>query len=343
MREFAAELRERARGGESFEDLARSYSSDAASAERGGILPAASRGEWVPAFAGAAFSLSPGEISEPVLTQSGYHLILLHKFVREDGVEKAEASHIQLNITTGTETADSILAVAEALREDAGKSGLAVAAASAGLTVLKTGIFAKGTLSPLGNYVQGVASFTFSPMERKAKISEALQNEEGIYVLERDARFAKGRDFDRARDAVARDLVRVRSLEAARAEAERVRPEILAATSLPERIGAAVLETTGPITAESFTPGFGFGNAGLFKVMHQTPGEWGSVTVTPEAAVIAKVTEVSPLPAADKAQRIQVARYEGDMFQTSNLYQQWAQDLPKSVRVKNRLDEVYRN
>jgi hypothetical protein len=178
MREFAAELRERARGGESFEDLARSYTSDAASAERGGILPAASRGEWVPAFAGAAFSLSPGEISEPVLTQSGYHLILLHKFVREDGVAKAEASHIQLNLTTGTETADSILAVAEALREDAGKSGLAVAAASAGLTVLKTGIFAKGTLSPLGNYVQGVASFTFSPMERKAKISEALQNED---------------------------------------------------------------------------------------------------------------------------------------------------------------------
>ena len=342
MRDFAAEVADRARGGENFEDLAKSYSNDTASAAKGGHLPAAAAGEWEPAFAAAAFSLSPGQISAPVLGPTGWHIIKLHAKTREGGVEKAEVSQILLTITTGAETTDSVMATANALKERAENDGLAEAAKAAGLTVAKTPVFSRSQRAPLGRYLQGVTSFAFSPTERKTKVSEPLQNDEAVYVLERDASFAAGRDFERAREAVAIDYTRSQMLKAARAEAERVRPEVVAAANPPERVGAAVLATAEPVAAEGYALGFGFSDPALFRVLRQKAGEWGAVIPTAQGAVIAQVTQSLPLSAAEKAGRVQAARRENDAFGVSNLYQQWAANLSKSAHVKNRLDEVYR-
>lgn len=68
-------LRERIVNGEKFEDVARAQSGDSASAKDGGSLGSGIRGRFVPEFENAAFALAAGEISPPVLTQFGYHLI----------------------------------------------------------------------------------------------------------------------------------------------------------------------------------------------------------------------------------------------------------------------------
>jgi peptidyl-prolyl cis-trans isomerase D len=60
-----------------FEDAAKAESVDSASAVRGGDLGKGVKGRFVPAFETAAAALKPGEISPPVLTQFGYHLIRL--------------------------------------------------------------------------------------------------------------------------------------------------------------------------------------------------------------------------------------------------------------------------
>src|SRR5690606_8915361 len=97
---------------------------------------------------------------------------------------------------------------AEEFRDAAAKDGLKEAAEAAGLTVSESPVFEKGTLAPLGQYVPGVASFSFGAAERKAKVSEVLQNEEGAYVLTRAERYDAGRDFERAREAVAASYAR---------------------------------------------------------------------------------------------------------------------------------------
>ncbi|TGN41358.1 SurA N-terminal domain-containing protein [Marinobacter confluentis] len=68
-------IRERLDAGESFADLAKEYSIDTVSAEQGGDLGYAGRDVYDPAFEEAMFNLEEGEISEPVSTSFGVHLI----------------------------------------------------------------------------------------------------------------------------------------------------------------------------------------------------------------------------------------------------------------------------
>lgn len=60
--------------GESFEKLAKDFSTCGSSAD-GGDLGFFSKGMMVPSFEKVAFSLFPGQVSEPVRTQFGYHII----------------------------------------------------------------------------------------------------------------------------------------------------------------------------------------------------------------------------------------------------------------------------
>ncbi|CAH2214067.1 peptidylprolyl isomerase [Tepidibacter aestuarii] len=72
----AKEILAEINNGLSFEDAAKKYSK-CPSNERGGDLGLFSKGQMVPEFENAAFSMEKGEISEPVKTQFGYHIIKL--------------------------------------------------------------------------------------------------------------------------------------------------------------------------------------------------------------------------------------------------------------------------
>ena len=65
------------RKGASFAALAQKYSDDKGSAKRGGEIAWISKGQTVKAFENAAFSMKVGELSKPVLSEYGYHIIKL--------------------------------------------------------------------------------------------------------------------------------------------------------------------------------------------------------------------------------------------------------------------------
>ncbi len=65
----------RLRAGEPFDRLARQLSQDYATRDRGGDLGVVAPGQTVPEFERAAFSLQPGQLSDPVRTSFGYHVI----------------------------------------------------------------------------------------------------------------------------------------------------------------------------------------------------------------------------------------------------------------------------
>ncbi|MEL6152860.1 MAG: peptidylprolyl isomerase, partial [Bacteroidota bacterium] len=116
-------LKTRIQNGESFEELAKKYSQDPGSAPQGGELGFWRLGELAPAYEEAALSLKLGEISAPVETQFGLHLIQLIAYEKgqynsrhillkpnpqslDIAATQAQLAHIRTDILAGQYTFD---------------------------------------------------------------------------------------------------------------------------------------------------------------------------------------------------------------------------------------------
>ena len=88
-RDLAAELKARVLAGEDFGELAKEYSEDIGSAQEGGELGWTSPGQMVPEFDAAMRATSVGEISDPVRSQFGWHILEVTDRREEDMTDKA--------------------------------------------------------------------------------------------------------------------------------------------------------------------------------------------------------------------------------------------------------------
>lgn len=75
VRDLANSIYGRLRNGDSFEELAKKYSDDEKTKENGGMFPLIMRGQVLEEVENKVFSMNPGEISEPILSPFGYHII----------------------------------------------------------------------------------------------------------------------------------------------------------------------------------------------------------------------------------------------------------------------------
>lgn len=97
-----ADLRERIQAGEPFAELAVEFSEDPVSAKAGGDLGFVGRGIFDPGFDAALFSMQVGEVSAPVLTDFGYHLIRLEEVrVREYPTLDEQRAEIEIRLKRG--------------------------------------------------------------------------------------------------------------------------------------------------------------------------------------------------------------------------------------------------
>lgn len=123
LRQRLIDIKKRVEAGEDFAKLAKEYSEDVGSAQNGGNLGFAKRGMMVPTFEAAAMKLKPGQMSDIVESDFGFHLIQLIELRGQE----YNARHIllrpeyaRLDLTEPTRFLDSIrtLLVKDSLKFD---------------------------------------------------------------------------------------------------------------------------------------------------------------------------------------------------------------------------------
>ncbi|HED38799.1 MAG TPA: hypothetical protein ENJ13_00040 [Chromatiales bacterium] len=165
-RSKAADLLARIKAGESFEALAKENSDDAGSAIDGGDLGYFGRGDMVAAFDETVFSMKIGEVSEPVKTPFGFHIIKLED-VREGSTKSFEEVRAELERSYREQQAEDILfdrleVLSNLTYEN--PDSLSIAADEMGLTIKTVDFFDR-------NSGPGIAS---NPRVRKAAFSSEV-------------------------------------------------------------------------------------------------------------------------------------------------------------------------
>lgn len=93
-KETAEEIKQRLDDGENWDDLAKEFSKDTQNAQNGGQLGEFSKGQMVKEFEDAAFALNEGDISEPVETNFGWHIIKMNKVLDSASDSKEQISEL---------------------------------------------------------------------------------------------------------------------------------------------------------------------------------------------------------------------------------------------------------
>ncbi|MDD4050623.1 MAG: peptidylprolyl isomerase [candidate division Zixibacteria bacterium] len=335
-------IKARIDGGEDFADMAKSYSEDG-SAKNGGDLGVFEKGSMVPEFEQAAFSLEAGQVSEPVRTRFGWHIIKVFSKKVDASGEEIQASHILLRVQPSTETTDQAFRTANKVLDELSGSDLAAAAAGFGLKTEMTGSFAKNASIPKIGADRKINEFAFK--NKVGAISPIYETDSAIVIAKIVEKSPAGiAPFEVARTAVRRDAVNQIAMDACRSEMERVDALIKAGVPF-ETAGKDVGYT--PITSdlisrEGFIPGIGgdpYIIGTIFNLVN--PGDISKPFKYNRGWAIVKLLERR---GADLTQYGAVRdSLEQTLLTTKQreLFNAWYQNLMASAQVEDYLDEFF--
>ena len=345
-RRKAAATAARIRAGEDFAKLAEELSDDPGSAARGGDLGFFGRGQLDPDFEEAAFALEEDELSGPVKSVFGYHVVK-----READVPAFEEQADEIREMLGKQLAeDQAMATAmELTARAAGEADLAAEAGALGLKVVEPEPFAAG--DPIGElgWQRHIAEEAFAL--DVGEVGSALPVTEpsmrgaagglrGFVVYQVTAKLEPGpAPFDKVKDRVVADWRRDKALEAVAGRAGELfrgakeRGDLEAAA---RAFGATYGET--PAFTRAAPAGQLGGDYGVAAAAFDAPQ--GGVVGPLRTSAGFYVVEVLEKEAADAA----LYATRGDEYRARLLNQrrqlilaEWYRDLVARARIKNNL------
>jgi peptidyl-prolyl cis-trans isomerase D len=259
IKKKAEDVLKQVKKGGKFEDLAKKYSEDPGSKDKGGDLSWITQGQTVPEFEKMAFSLPAGQVSDLVKTQYGFHIIkVLEKETAHtksfEEVKETLRPNLQLNQADklASDTADKLSA---AIRQS-NKVSLDDLAREYHLTVNETRpIGATDPLLELANSQEAKdAIFRLKPQE----LSLPVRTDRGYVVLSvKSIQTAHPGSLEEVRDRVITDLKREKSTELAKSKAEELTKRIKSGEKFDAAARTLGLEpkTSDPIARDGSIPG----------------------------------------------------------------------------------------
>jgi hypothetical protein len=352
VREFADTLIARIQAGESFDTLAKDYSEDPGSAANFGSLGGfQNKNTWVPTFGQGVAALQPGQLSAPIQTSFGWHIIRLNASKVEGADTLYDASHILLQVTPSPDAIEAIKDSLEALaaKVKAGASFGDVAKA-AGLSV-DTVRVAKGEIATTNaGPVTGLSAWAFRG-QKDEKVSEVLDNERHLFLAGPGEIVKAGRDLQAADLRIRRSLeVSKRRLAATKWLADKA-AAIQAcdtASTCFQAVGKISSTTFQDRPSESYIAGYGFASPELYASWAQAstkPRTWSKPQTTGSGAAMLRLDSVAVPEAAQIEQAAKdPARRQGILSRRlQTAYAEWFTAQRKSTKVEDNLDRFYRD
>jgi peptidyl-prolyl cis-trans isomerase D len=208
-----------ARKGEAFDKIAKEHSDDPGSKTEGGQLGFFGRGAMDPAFEKAAFALKPGEISDPVRSSFGFHVIRLNE-IKAGSVKTFDEVKKEVDVAYRKEQAEKLyFDRAERLANAAFEhpDTLEFASKELDLPIKETALFTRA-----GNEDEIAKNAKFTETAFSAQVLEENANSEPVEVAEnrtvvmhlKERKLAEQRKLEE----VHKEIVEALTAERARAE-----------------------------------------------------------------------------------------------------------------------------
>lgn len=285
------EIAQRIKAGEDFGEVAKETSEDPGSGAQGGELGWFEKGRMVPEFETAAFALKPGEMSEPVKTQFGYHLIQLEEH-KDAGQQPLDEVKDQIRQRLAQDEAAG--KVQEALEQVQlaviGGKSLAEAGEPLKLTPQSTGLIDTTQLSQrLGIKAENLPALLAA--QPGTVLDTPFVTKSGYIIAKvKESKPQTVKPLDEVKDGIkdflVRDKARGLSYEAAIAARKAFEKD------MPADLQAKA-QKTGPVGREGYIPELGLNTELAKAAFSAKPAEWLPVAYALDGgAIIARVAEV---------------------------------------------------
>jgi len=334
MGERAAELRQEIIDGADFEDYLGQLGVGPGSGDLGWFTR-----ELMPeAFSDVAFAASVGELTEPVRTPFGYHLIE----VQDQAEDSIQARHILIPFARTEESELALYTLADSLEVLGESLTLGEAALNLGLAVETTFLSTEfAFLAGAGQIGEG-ADWAFEEA-LVGDVSPVLETREAFYMLElAEIRQAGSISLDDARVSIEQEARSGKKVERAMNEGEEMVAQVRAGADLADVAEQKSLEIqlAGPYARVDFVPGIGRLNAAV--------GAGFGLNITDVSHAVAAannvfIIELTDYFAADttafEEERLALRDQMLGIAQQSRL-PQWLQGLRDVARIIDRRDDV---
>lgn len=279
--------------GADFEELAEVFSEDEASARSGGDLGTFGRGRMVKPFEDAVFGLDIGDVSQPVQTQFGWHLIKLEDRVEEEGEEKVSARHILLKFIPSPDTEDSLRQVVSSFRDLVVERGIDAAAGIEDVQVRDPGFIPEGSVVPgLGMGTGSLVNMYFD--SEVGRVSKVGSNDGALWVAQLiDYREEGVAPLEEVRPLVERSLKTRKRAEKAGSVLKTIRSEVaeLVDLSVSALNNGLELRTTEPFARTDFIPEVGRSTEFTTAAFSLQPGVLSDVVTVRSGSYLIRVVE----------------------------------------------------
>ncbi|MBN2227362.1 MAG: peptidylprolyl isomerase [candidate division Zixibacteria bacterium] len=352
---LAREVYDSAVAGVDFGELAQVWSMDG-SAANGGDLDWFERGRMVAPFDSAVWSMEIDQISPPVKTQFGWHIIKLLGIktekkpaanatnAKDEEVEMRHAAHILLRVEASQETIDQIEREARDFAEIAKEKGFDEAAEEYGITPIESRPFTRdGYIQSIGINPK-VSDFALdNPV---GTISDMFTGKDSYFVFKITEHIPAGyKPFEEMKNAIMARLRSDRVMEAARDTAQVIHKALEGGMSLSQasRDFGFPYAVKDKINRNSVIPNIGKEPLVMATVFAlQQVDQLSQPTDFRNGVVIFKLVEKAS-PTLDEFEQVRDSLETAVLYKKQNdVFQRWFESLMQSAKVENYIDEFYR-